>query len=269
VVIAESAVLAESCKIGSGCGFPSPDTSSFDFKPAFWIGSWGVTKPTILMVIGAVVIAAIFLTAFRKPKLVPRGLQNVAELGYLFVRDQISRETIGKKGDKFVPFLATLFFFVWVMNLMSIIPVAQFPVMSRFAFPVALAIMVWLIYNYIGIKNQGVVGYFKNMMFPPGLPIGIYPILAPIEFFSTVIVRPFTLAVRLFANMFAGHLLLLIFTLGSAYLLVPRIEGLFSAVSFGMVAILTGFELLIQFLQAYIFTLLTASYISGALEAEH
>jgi F-type H+-transporting ATPase subunit a len=129
--------------------------------------------------------------------------------------------------------------------------------------------MVWLIYNYIGIKNQGFIGYFKNMMFPPGLPVPIYFILSPIEFFSTVIVRPFTLAVRLFANMFAGHLLLLIFTLGASYLFVANIQGIFSAVSFGMVAILTGFELLIQFLQAYIFVLLTASYISGALEVEH
>jgi F-type H+-transporting ATPase subunit a len=112
------------------------------------------------------------------------------------------------------------------------------------------------------------LGYFKNMI-PRGVPPGILVILAPVEILQYIIVRPFTLAVRLFANMFAGHILLLVFTLATWYLLVAGIGLLWSATSFILTVVLTAFELLIQALQAYIFTILTAQYIGGALEPEH
>jgi F-type H+-transporting ATPase subunit a len=128
--------------------------------------------------------------------------------------------------------------------------------------------MVYGTYNYLGIKHQGLGGYFKNMI-PRGVPIGILGILAPVEILQYIIVRPFTLAVRLFANMFAGHILLLVFTLATWYLLSLGIGLLWSATSFLLTVVLTAFEMLIQALQAYIFTILTAQYIGGALEAEH
>ena len=124
---------------------------------------------------------------------------------------------IGKRGDKFLPFLVSLFFFIWLMNLMEIIPVAQFPPMSMIAFPAALMLMVYGTYTYLGIKHQGLGGYFRNMI-PRGVPPGILVILAPVEVLQYLLIRPFTLAVRLFANMFAGHILLLIFTLATWYL---------------------------------------------------
>jgi F-type H+-transporting ATPase subunit a len=280
-VVADLALLAapeephESCHFESGdCGFPAPDAEIFNLEPYATFSVLGldvhITKWLVLAGIGVVVIVGFFFLAFRSPRLVPRRLQSVGELGYLFVRDQISRQVIGKKGEHFVPFLVSLFFFIWVFNTLAVIPGAQFPVTSRLAFPAALSAMVWLIFNYVGVRKQGFGGYFKNMAFPPGVPKGLYVILTPIELFSTLLVRPFTLAVRLFANMFAGHLLLTTFTVATWYLLSTNPFGLFfSATSFLMTVVLTGFEMFIQALQAFIFTLLAASYISGALEAEH
>lgn len=250
-------------------GFPAPNTDAFLFKPIFTVAGFGVTKPVLLLVIGAVLIGVLFLTAFSRPKLVPGKFQLTMELAYDFVRDQIALEVIGPEGARFAPYLVTLFFFVFVGNVWEVVPGAQFPVNSRFAFPLFLAIASLILFVAIGMIRQGPLRYFKQAAFPPGLPLPLYVLVTPIEIFSTFIVRPFTLAVRLFANMFAGHLLLLIFFLGSTYLLQPSIQALFAGASFVMSILLVGFELLVDTLQAYIFTILTAVYISDAITAEH
>jgi F-type H+-transporting ATPase subunit a len=154
------------------------------------------------------------------------------------------------------------------MNLMEIIPFFQFPATSRSAIPWSLVAMVYLTYLYLGFKNQGFVGYFKNMI-PRDVPTWVLGILVPIEFARYFVVQPFTLGVRLFANMFAGHLLLLIFTLATWYLASLSIGLVFAATSFVMVLAVTGLEALIQLLQAFIFTTLTAVYIADSLEAGH
>jgi len=199
---------------------------------------------------------------------VPSKVQNLGEMGLMFVRDQILRPMMGKQGDGYLPFLVSLFFFIWVMNIMEILPLAQFPPMSRIAFPVALMLMVYVTYNYVSIKRMGLGGYFSSMI-PKGVPFFILVILAPVEILQYIIVRPFTLAVRLFANMFAGHILVAVFTIATWYLFEAGIGLLFSATSFVLTIALTMFELLIQALQAYIFTILTAQYIGGAYEAAH
>ncbi len=262
------------CHLGSGCGFPAPNAEIFTFDPYYEFDLFGirfsVDKPTILLLFTVIILVVFFWAAFAKPKLVPGKTQSIGELGYLFVRDQIGREIIGKDGDRFVPFLMALFFFVWMNNVWGIIPFAQFPVNSLFVFPVVLAVVVWLVYMYLGLRHQGPIKFFTNMMFPPGVPKPVYVLLAPIEFISNVIIRPFTLAIRLFANMFAGHLLLTIFTVAAFYLASPSIIGVLGSItSFGVTVILTGFEFVIQALQAYIFALLTAVYIAGSLHAEH
>ena len=132
--------------------------------------------------------------------------------------------------------------------------------------------MVWAIYNYLGIKRAGFIGYFKAMMFPPGIPWPVYILLAPIEFVSTIIIRPLTLTLRLTFNMFAGHLVLVLFILGGEYLVLEY--GGFVGILSGSVAligslVLTAFEGFVQLLQAYVFTLLSALYIGGALADEH
>jgi F-type H+-transporting ATPase subunit a len=262
------------CHLNSGCGFPAPGAEIFLFDEiaSFTIGSleFGVTKVTIVLFICVVLILGFFIYAFRKPKLVPRGAQNVGEMGYLFIRDGISRDIIGKDGDKFVPFLFSLFFLIWLSNFMGIIPFAQIPVTSIFAIPVAFALIVYMTWVPLGIYRQGFKGFFGGMLFPPGVPKAMYVLLTPLEFLSNLIVRPATHAIRLFANMFAGHLLIATFSIAAFYLLSWSVIGMIGSVaSFTVAVALTGFEALIQFLQAYIFTLLTAVYISGALHSEH
>jgi F-type H+-transporting ATPase subunit a len=257
------------CHFSQGCGFPAPSADIFNFQPMFNIGGFAVTKPMVLAVFSSLLILLFFWAAFRKPKLVPSRVQLIGEMGFLFVRDGISREIAGKKADKYAALLVTLFFSVWVMNLMAVIPVAQFPVTSRIAFPAALALVVWLVYMGVGFRRHGFLGYLKVLCWPSDVPGWVMVILVPIEFVSNIFFRPFTLAIRLFANMFAGHIIIVTFSVAAWYLLSPSIGALFGAVSFVMAILLTAFEVLIQGLQAYIFTALTATYLAGALEEAH
>ena len=138
----------------SGCGFPAPGAEIFLFDDiaTFTIANleFHLSKVTVLLAIVVVAILAFFIYAFRKPKLVPRGAQAVGEMGYLFIRDGIARETIGKDGDRFVPFLFAFFFLVWLSNFMGIVPFAQIPVTSIFAIPVAFALIVYITWVQIG-----------------------------------------------------------------------------------------------------------------------
>lgn len=243
----------------------------FEFEPIFTVGGLEVTFPTLVMFGVTALIILFFWRAFSKPKLVPGGMQNVAEAGVIdFVRNQIAVAVIGPEGHRWVPLLATIFFWVLLNNFMSIFPVISFPVNSRMAYPVTMAITVWLIFNGVGIMQQGFFKYFKNIMFPPGVPMGVNVLLAIIELFSTVIVRPITLSVRLFANMVAGHMILAVLFIGSSVFIAGGPLGKVGYVApFGLGIILMGLELFVIFMQAFIFTILTAVYISGALHPEH
>jgi F-type H+-transporting ATPase subunit a len=255
--------------IFSGCGFPAPSIEDFYFTPLFSIGRFHYDKGMLIITLSTIIVVGFFWFAFHKPKLVPRGAQNVAEMGILFVRDQILRPQLGVRGDKWLPFLTSLFFFIWINNIFGILPILYFPSMSKYGYPLVLTAMVWFIYMFLGMKIQGAFGYFRNMAVPPGAPWWILPLLVPIELFSNIIVRPFTLSVRLFANMLAGHVLLLVFTLATWYLLTVSYALVFSAASFIVVILITGLEVLIQALQAFIFATLTATYIAGAYETAH
>ena len=264
-------LVASSCHLGNnqGCGFPAPGADIFVYDPLWKFSlfgvDFGITKPMIGLVLGVLVVIGFFTYAFRRPQLVPRGAQGVGEVGYNFIRDGIARDVIGKEGDKFVPLLFSFFFLIFVLNLQGIIPFAQFPVTSRFAIPVAFAAIVYLTWVPLGIKRQGFGGFMKAMTMPPDLPKAMYVLLIPIEFVSNILVRPFTHCVRLFANMFAGHLLIVTFSAAAWYLLSPSIIGLIgSTASFLLTILLTFFELLIEFLQAYVFTMLAAVYLNDA-----
>lgn len=252
-------------------GYVAPSSHDFEL-PAYFGDSIIFTKPTLLMAISVLMISVFFIVTARRRAMVPGKLQFAGESAYSFVRDSVARDVIGGKDfQRFVPFLVALFAFILVNNLYGIIPLAQFPTMSRIAFPIALAVIAWIVFNYAGIRRHGFVGYFKNMLFPPGVPKPVYILLAPIEFVSTFLARPVTLSLRLFANMFAGHMLLLIFMLGGQYMMQNEaiVLNILSPASFAMAIVMTFFEALIQVLQAYIFTLLTAIYIAGALVEEH
>ncbi|MFJ7153544.1 F0F1 ATP synthase subunit A [Streptomyces sp. NPDC101118] len=260
------------CHIFDGCGFPGPGLHSFLFEP-LWGNADGngayFNKPMLLALLGSLIIVGFFWAAFRKPKVVPGKVQMVAEAGYDFVRRGIVYETLGKKeGEKYVPFMVATFFFVWMLNLWSIIPVAQFPVTSIIAYPAVLALIVYAIWMSVTFKRHGFVGGLKNLTGYDKSLGGVLPLVMVIEFFSNVLVRPFTHAVRLFANMFAGHTLLLLFTIASWYLL-NGIGIAYAGVSFVMVIVMTAFELFIQAVQAYVFVLLACSFIQGALAEHH
>ncbi len=260
-----------SCRIlaDNGCGFPAPGLHSFLFKPMFAVGGYEFNKPMLLALISTVLVVGFFWAAFSKPKLVPGKLQMIGEAGYDFVRRGIVYETLGKRdGEKYVPLMVSLFFFIWIMNIWSVIPLMQFPVSSVIAFPAALAIIVYVLWMSLTFRTHGFVGGLKNVTGYDKSLGGVLPLVMVIEFFSNVLVRPFTHMVRLFANMFAGHLLLVMFTVASWYLLnswmIPA-----AGVSFVMTIVMIAFELFVQLVQAYVFVLLACTYIQGALAKHH
>jgi F-type H+-transporting ATPase subunit a len=237
--------------------------------PDIWFedSAFAVNKVTMLFVIAAVMVATFYLVAGSKKQLVPSGVQSVAESAIGFVRDGIIMETAGPAGLPFLPFLLTLFSFIFCLNIIGLVPFVQMPANARMALPAIMALVVWATYIVVGMVKQGPLHYFKGVAFPPGVPKPIYLLVTPIEIVSTFIVRPLSLAVRLFANLLAGHLILVSFAILS--------EALFDATYIGVVApffmlvALTGFELLVAFLQAYIFTILASVYIGGAIHPEH
>ena len=259
---------------GGGEEFVPPGPNSFDFSgvPLFHIGDLAVTKPMVQLVLGGLLVFAFFYAAARRASLVPGRLQFAGESAYGMVRNSIGRDIIGSHDyQKYVPYLVTLFFFILINNFFATAPLIQFPTFSRSGMVYGLAILSWIIYNGAGIKRHGFLGYLKHQTVPPGIRGPMLLLLVPLEFMSNILVRPVTLALRLFCNMFAGHLLLILFALGGEYLITEMggayaAVGLLSWVLFIAVALL---EVLIQFLQAYVFVLLNAMYISGAIAEEH
>ena len=249
-----------------GLEFP-PVSHLVEWPTIFGDGAFAVNKVVLLIWLATAIVLLFFFAASRKRSLVPTGAQNLGESVVDFIHDNIIMQTMGPDGMVFAPFLLTLFTFIFVCNLFGIIPGIQMPVNARIALPAFMAIVVWIIYMAMGIWKQGPIGYFKNMMFPPGVPWPIYFLLSPIELISGVIIRPFALAIRLFANLLAGHLILVSFAVLATALFESTVIG---AIGPGALLIgLTGFELLVAFLQAYIFTILAAVFIGGAMHPEH
>jgi F-type H+-transporting ATPase subunit a len=261
--------------------FTPPGPADFDLPPIGGGSSFeflgqsmvlGVTKPMLQLVLAAVLVFGFFYVASRKRAMVPGKLQFVGEEAYSFVRNSMGRDIIGSHDFmRFTPYLLSLFFFILLNNVFATIPFIQFPTFSRSGMVYGLAILSWVIYNVAGISRHGFIGYLKHQTVPPGISGPMLILLVPLEFMSNILVRPVTLALRLFCNMFAGHLLLILFALGGEYLIFEMSGwyapvGVLSWVLFIAVAFL---EILIQFLQAYVFVLLNAMYISGAISEEH
>jgi F-type H+-transporting ATPase subunit a len=252
--------------------FP-PGTKDFDLKsliPSLRDSEWGytVTKLTVMVWLAVAVLIVFFLVAYRNPKLVPTKRQWLAESIYGFTRNGIAGDVIGHEGLRFAPYLTTLLCFITLTNAFAIIPFFQISPNAHIAFPIVLAVISYVLFIWVGIRKQGAARYFRTALFMPGIPWPLYILITPIEFISTFLTRPVTLAVRLFANMFAGHLMLLVFTLGGVAMLNASnifVKGL-SVTSFLMAIVMTFFEFMVVVLQAYVFTMLTAAYIQGALE---
>lgn len=249
--------------------FHPPGPADFQLPPIFG----DVTKPMVLFVLAGVVVFVFFYAASRRAAVVPGKLQFAGEYAYNFVRNGIARDSIGSHDFmKFVPYLTALFFLILVNNYWGLIPFFQFPTFSHSGYAYGLAALTWILYNGVGIAKHGFLGYLKLQSVPSGVSGIILLLIVPLEFMSNILVRPVTLALRLFANMFAGHLLLILFTLGGSYLVFDSGNLWYAPVGIvsWLLAIAVSFlEALVMFLQAYVFTLLTAQYIGGALADEH
>lgn len=255
--------------LAQGEEFVPPGPNDFDLPPIFW----EVTKPMVLIVLSIGIIMAFFLAASRNMKIVPSKFQYIAESIYDFGRNNIAREQIGAKDFMpYVPLIVSLFAFVLVNNIFGIIPLVQFPTMSHIGFPLALSIIViYPLYHFVGFRRHGFTGYLKHQLMPPGVPTPIYFLLVPIEIFTKFFMNPITHGLRVFAAMFAGHLILLLFTLGGEFMLLHGgglVKGV-SAFAFLFAIAMTFLEALIMVLQAYIFALLAANYIGQALAEDH
>lgn len=245
--------------------FP-PVSHLVEWPDYFGEGIFAVNKVVVLMFVGVLVVFGIFMAAASRKSLVPTGVQNLAESIIEFVQEGIILQTMGRDGLVWTPFLLTLFTFIAALNLIGLVPAIQMPVNARIALPALMAIVVWIVFNVVGIVKQGPIGYFKSIMFPPGVPKALYILVSPIELVSTIVVRPLSLAVRLFANLLAGHLILVSFAVITAALVKTVIGAVLSG---GLLIALTAFEVLVALLQAYIFTILAAVYIGGAMHPEH
>jgi len=233
------------------------------------IAPGGFNKVAIIGILAALLTFVLFMIASRGSNSVaPTGVRNVVESSVGFIQNGIIMQTMGPDGLGWTSFLTSLFYFIFFCNITEVIPTFQMPATARMALPASLALLVWVLFIGTGLKHQG-AGYFKNALFPPGVPKALYILVTPIELLSTFIVRPFSLAVRLFANMLAGHILLVTFGVLAAALWVQQWYAVFLPLPVLMLTFLTGFEILVAFLQAYIFTILAAVYIGGAMHPDH
>lgn len=229
-----------------------------------------------LLVTGLLILVfTLWANRFRKSvvnkEFVPGRFQMFGEISINFVRKSIAHEQLGEKdGDRFLPLLTTIFFIVLGMNITGIIPGLNIAGTSVIGLPMILAVAAYVTFIYAGIKKHG-LAFFKTALFPAGVPPAFYILVTPIEFLSTFILRPVTLALRLMMNMIAGHLLLVLCFSATQYFFFNS-EGIFKSFGVGTFAfgfVFTLFEMLVAFLQAYVFTLLTTVYIQLSLADEH
>lgn len=255
-----------------GEGYQAPTVS--EFFPAQVIGEdtwWGLTRIDLIALLMVGLLCLFFISAFRKPTVLPGKLQNLGELALDVVYDNVIDEVMGVKGRRFAPLLITLFWLILAFNVTGILPMMHIAVTSVVAFPIVFAVSSYVVFIWAGIKEHGVGAYFKMNLFPAGVPAPIYVLVTPIEFISTFLLRPVTLTIRLLANMMSGHLLLVLFFGATSYFLFDSSGLIILAAlpSYFMGLAFVFFEVIVALLQAYIFTLLTAVYIDGATSHEH
>ena len=230
----------------------------FEIKPIIPIELGGAdvsfTNSSLFMVISLVAISAFMILGMRRGAIVPGRWQCATEMAYEFIANML-RDTVGQEGRKYFPFVFTVFMFVLFGNLLGMVPYS-FTFTSHIVVTFALAFIIFVGVTILGFVKHGL--HFFSFFVPPGTPLPMYPLLIPIEVIS-YLSRPISLSVRLFANMLAGHTLLKVIA-GFVWAL-----GLFGVLPLAFVVALTGLEILIACLQAYVFTILTCLYINDAL----
>ncbi|MBP5313326.1 MAG: F0F1 ATP synthase subunit A [Eggerthellaceae bacterium] len=247
-------------------------SESFNSAVVFQLGPWSISQYTLWMFIVIVLLVAIVLIAAKKITLVPKNkFASMVEYGYDAIRRNMGEGAIGHGYEKHMPFLATLFFFILLANVIGLIPGTK-TATGTLSVTWALALISFVYFNFYGVKAKGGWGYIKAIA-PHGLPKPMVPVIWFFEFFSLVI-RLLTLAVRLYGNMFAGHMILGIFAIMTqvfvldAILFASPLTALPGVVWFLFIFIMYVLECLVAFLQAYVFTILSAVYI-GLATGEH
>ena len=250
--------------------YHTPGLEDFKFH-----GTFGVTwldKPFWQVIISAVLVIGLWLWLSHSMKVVPGKRQVFAEYCYDFIRNTLARDIIGSGFRKWLPYLVALFSFILVNNWFGEFFIFMFPTFSHVGFVYGMALVAWVVYIAAGIRAHGPLKFFKNSILPPDVPPALWILIIPLEFLSNFITRPVTLALRLFVNMFAGHLIIMIFLVGGGYLLTYSGNPMYN-VTGGLSIIfsfaLFGLELFVGFLQAYVFTILSAQYVSTSIASEH
>jgi F-type H+-transporting ATPase subunit a len=256
--------------------FHPPSTEDFVYKcvgPSidFFGSPLCLNFISFLVLMTLLFLFGLFFFAFRKATVVPGKLQASMEMGLQFVREAIAIPMLGQDAARFVPLLGAFFFYILMGNLFEVFPFINFSANSRVAFPLILAIISWVVYNGAGIKKHGFIGYLRHTcIIAAAPPVLRYTLLVLIEFVSNIIVRPITLTVRLTANFIAGHFLLAIIFGGTFFAITNGVKTWpLAALTFPLSVVIIGFEVFVAILQAFIFSILSASYIGMALSEEH
>ena len=278
-------ILAAECDVANEviCA-PADVTHLFDFSgsPWFTIGPYDVfgwfefefiwTRTSFLIFLAAAIVIGLLYFGLRKQRLVPSKFEMVIESVVEFVKNGIGKDIIGPEGHRYVPYLLSLFLFILVGNLFEVTPFINFPITSRMALPLFLALVTYVIFVFVGFKKNG-FKYLTATIWPTHVPVGLRWLVGLIELVSIFILRPVTLAVRLFANMLAGHLMLtLLLASGVIFAMAAPDIGLRAAIGLPWFVLGLGiwlFEVVVAVLQAYIFTLLSAVYIQTSIQFEH
>ncbi len=256
----------------TGGGYEPPGVGDFIFDSA-WPGvfpDW-LNKPALQAIIGALLVIILWWIAARRLKVKPSKGQFVAEYFYEFVRNGIARDILHHDFRKFLPFLLALFSFILVNNWFGELFLFMYPTFANVGYAYGLAILSWCVYVGAGFKKWG-FGFLRKSLIPEGVPGYLLPLVMPLEFLATFITRPVTLALRLFANLFAGHLVVLVFVVGGGFLLTYADNTFYNVaggVSLLFSIVILLLELFIGALQAYIFTVLTAQYVSTSIAEAH
>jgi len=254
-------------------GFHAPTIADFFPDPVLFAGTWfEFGRIQFVRMVVAVFLALLFVLVARRATLVPGRLQSGVEMLLDFIRTGIAEDILGKRdAQRFVPLLTTLFVSVLGFNLTGVIPGLNIAGTSRIGLPIVLALWVYVTYLWAGVRKQGLGGFLRSSLFPPGVPPFLYVLLTPVEFLQVFVLRPATLALRLMANMVAGHLMLVLCFSATAYFLLEAAPAMkaFGVLTFASGLVMTLFEVFVAVLQAYIFAILTAVYISMSLSEEH
>ncbi len=270
----DTVILAvEECDLTQPVCAPENVSELFVFETTLW--NTPITRTIFLMFLAAIIVVAVLWVAYRKTDVVRSKFQTAVDALTGFVKDEIAIGIIGPEGIKYFPYLLSLFMFILVGNLFEVTPFINFPVTSRMAIPAFLALVTWVIFVVVGFAKNG-FSYFMDIVWPKSVPVAMRPLVGIIEFFSIFLIRPFSLAVRLLANMVAGHVMLslllvtgFVFTTAIGTADVSILKNGAGLLWFALALAIYLFEIMVAVLQAYIFTLLSAVYIQTSVHPEH